>query len=101
MLGAAFTLALSAATAAADIITLTNGHVIEADRAWYEGTQLRYEKNGGVFGIPRGMVRSLDKAYAPEAAGDPDLATTIPSLPGPVAIAHQICRRWASGLDSV
>jgi len=35
------------------------------------------------------------------AAGDPDPATTIPSLPGPVAIAHQICRRWASGLDSV
>jgi NAD+ diphosphatase len=35
------------------------------------------------------------------AAGDPDPATTVPSLPGPVAIAHQICRRWASGLDSV
>jgi tetratricopeptide (TPR) repeat protein len=67
-------LALAAATAAADTITLTNGHVIEADRAWYEGTQLRYEKNGGVFGIPRNLVRSLDKAYAPEAAGDPDLA---------------------------
>jgi hypothetical protein len=24
----------------------------------------------------------------------------VPSLPGPVAIAHQICRRWATGLDS-
>jgi hypothetical protein len=35
------------------------------------------------------------------AAGDPDPATTVPSLPGPVAIAHQICRRWAHGLDSV
>jgi NAD+ diphosphatase len=35
------------------------------------------------------------------AAGDPDSATTVPSLPGPVAIAHQICRRWAHGLDSV
>jgi NAD+ diphosphatase len=35
------------------------------------------------------------------AAGDPDPATTVPSLPGPVAIAHQICRRWANGLDSV
>jgi NAD+ diphosphatase len=33
------------------------------------------------------------------AAGDPDPATTVPSLPGPVAIAHQICRRWANGLD--
>jgi len=35
------------------------------------------------------------------AAGDPDPATTVPSLPGPVAIAHQICRRWATGLDSI
>src|SRR5437016_2382753 len=34
------------------------------------------------------------------AAGDPDPATPVPSLPGPVAIAHQICRRWAHGLDS-
>jgi NAD+ diphosphatase len=35
------------------------------------------------------------------AAGDPDPATTMPSLPGPVAIAYQICRRWATGVDSV
>ncbi len=35
------------------------------------------------------------------AAGDPDPAATVPSLPGPVAIAHQICRRWATGIDSV
>src|SRR5262249_1391233 len=35
------------------------------------------------------------------AAGDPDPATTVPSLPGPVAIAHQICRRWANAVDSV
>jgi tetratricopeptide (TPR) repeat protein len=72
-------LALAAAAGvragAADTITLTNGRVIEADRAWYEGAQLRYEKDGGVFGIPRSLVRSLNKAYAPEAAADPDLAT--------------------------
>jgi tetratricopeptide (TPR) repeat protein len=67
-------LSATAAAAAADTITLTNGKVIEADRAWYEGTQLRYEKNGGVFGIPRSLVRSLDKVYAPEAVGDADLA---------------------------
>jgi NAD+ diphosphatase len=35
------------------------------------------------------------------ATGDPDPATQVPSLPGPVAIAHQICRRWATGIDSV
>jgi len=38
---------------------------------------------------------------ARSALGDPDPATTVPSLPGPVAIAHQICRRWANGVDSV
>jgi len=73
-------LALAAAAAAAragaaDTITLTNGRVIEADRAWYEGAQLRYEKDGGVFGIPRSLVRSLDKAHGPEAGADADLAT--------------------------
>jgi tetratricopeptide (TPR) repeat protein len=35
--------------------------VIEVDRSWYEGTQLRYEKNGGVFGLPRSMVQSVDQ----------------------------------------
>jgi NAD+ diphosphatase len=35
------------------------------------------------------------------ANGDPDPATTVPSLPGPVAIAHQICRRWANGFDDI
>ena len=69
-------LALSTAAAARadDTITLTNGRVIQADRAWYEGDQLRYEKNGGVFGIPRSLVQSLTKGYAPEAVADPDLA---------------------------
>jgi len=38
---------------------------------------------------------------ARSASGDPDPATTVPSLPGPVAIAHQICRRWANGFDNV
>jgi len=45
----------------------------------------------------RDEVRDM---VARAAAGDPDPATTVPSLPGPVAIAHQICRRWAAGVDS-
>jgi NAD+ diphosphatase len=43
----------------------------------------------------------IREMVARAAAGDPDPETTVPSLPGPVAIAHQICRRWATGLDSV
>ncbi len=46
----------------------------------------------------RGEIRDM---VARAAAGDPDPATTVPSLPGPVAIAHQICRRWSFGRDSV
>ncbi len=70
------TAALGAAVSArADTITLTNGRVIEADRAWYEGTQLRYEKNGGVYGLPRSLVKHLDQGRQPETGqGDPDVA---------------------------
>ena len=38
--------------------------MIEADRTWYEGTQLRYQKNGGVFGLPRSLVQSVDQRPA-------------------------------------
>jgi hypothetical protein len=34
------------------------------------------------------------------AATGPDDPTQV-SVPGPVAIAHQICRRWSYGLDSI
>jgi tetratricopeptide (TPR) repeat protein len=74
----------------ADTITLTNGRVIEADRTWYEGGQLRYEKNGGVFGLPKSLVQSIDQRAAgapasPEVAqarerlrsGDPAGATRL------------------------
>lgn len=61
--------------ARADTITLTNGRVIEADRAWYEGTQLRYEKNGGVYGLPKTLVKQLDQRRpADRAQADPDVA---------------------------
>jgi tetratricopeptide (TPR) repeat protein len=59
--------------AAADTIVLTNGRVIEADRAWYEGTQLRYEKDGGVYGLPRTLVARVDGG-ASETGPDPDVA---------------------------
>lgn len=58
----------------ADTITLTNGRVIEADRTWYEGSQLRYEKDGGIYGLPRSLVKQLDQTASPEPASDPDIA---------------------------
>jgi tetratricopeptide (TPR) repeat protein len=69
---AAAAAAILGVPAAADTITLTNGRVIEADRAWYEGTQLRYQKNGNVFGLPRHLVQSIDQ----RAATPPDPEVT-------------------------
>jgi tetratricopeptide (TPR) repeat protein len=63
-----------AAPAAADIITLTNDRVIEADRAWFEGDQLRYQKNGGVYGLPRSLVKGLVQSGPTDPDADPDIA---------------------------
>ena len=64
---------LADGAASADTITLTNGRVIEADRTWYEGTQLRYMKNGGVFGLPKSLVQSIDQRAA-GAPASPEVA---------------------------
>lgn len=61
------------APGAADTITLTNGRVIEADRTWYEGPQILYEKNGGVFGLPRSLVKSLDQKAGSESSAEPEI----------------------------
>jgi tetratricopeptide (TPR) repeat protein len=58
----------------ADTIVLTNGRVIEADRAWYEGNQLRYEKDGGVYGLPKSLVARVDQGPVSAGAEDPELA---------------------------
>ncbi len=62
---------LGPASAQADTITLTNGRVIEADRAWYEGNELKYQKQDAVFGIPRQLVAKVERA-AP-TPGSPEL----------------------------
>jgi tetratricopeptide (TPR) repeat protein len=88
--------ALAVRFAAADTITLTNGRVIEADRTWYEGTQLRYQKNGGVFGLPRNLVQSVDQRAAVPA--DPEVAKARERLlagdtAGAVGILRQVLAR--------
>jgi tetratricopeptide (TPR) repeat protein len=72
--------ALLAQPVCADTIVLTNGRVIEADRAWYDGTQLMYEKNGGVYGLPRTLVKSLDQKTAESPSDDPDVIRARKSL---------------------
>jgi NAD+ diphosphatase len=46
--------------------------------------------------FPREEIRAM-VARAAEGADDPSRV----SIPGPVAIAHHICRRWSYGLDEV
>ena len=48
----------------------------------------------------RWFSRDEVREMVTRAAAGPDDPTRV-SLPAPVAIAHHICRRWSSGLDSV
>ena len=61
------------AGAQADTITLKNGRVIEADRAWFEGSQVLYERHGGRFGLPRSLVDKVEQTTPPEPSSDPDV----------------------------
>ena len=48
----------------------------------------------------RWFSREEVREMVARAAAGPDDPTKV-SLPSPIAIAHHICRRWSSGLDSV
>lgn len=48
----------------------------------------------------RWFSREEIRAMVARAASGPDDPSQV-SLPGPVAIAHHICRRWSHGLDSL
>ncbi len=63
----------SSGVALADTITLANGRVIEAERAWYEGKEVRYSKGGGTYGLPRTSVRSVDQSAPFAPSTDPDI----------------------------
>jgi tetratricopeptide (TPR) repeat protein len=65
--------ALLSSSAGADTVVLKSGRVIEADRAWFEGSELRYEKNGGIYGLPRDLVVKLEQKSAGGVVTDPDV----------------------------
>lgn len=48
----------------------------------------------------RWFEREEIRAMVARAATGPDDPTQL-SVPGPVAIAHQLCRRWSNGLDDI
>jgi hypothetical protein len=65
---------------AADVIHLKNGHTISADRAWKEGSQVRYQKNGGVYGIPLSLVVRIVEEERPAATPSADVSAARRSL---------------------
>jgi tetratricopeptide (TPR) repeat protein len=64
---------LLAGGAAADTITLIDGRTIEVDRAWFEGTEVRYEKAGLLAGMPRRLVKAVNQKTPPVSTSDPDV----------------------------
>ncbi|HEY7411678.1 MAG TPA: tetratricopeptide repeat protein [Vicinamibacteria bacterium] len=83
-----------AVSAGADTITLTNGRVIETDRAWFEGNEVRYEKAGGVYGLPRTLVARLDRRAAGDGAPDADVVAARERLAAGDAVeAVRLLRR--------
>ena len=61
-----------AGTAGADSVVLKSGRVIEADQAWFEGSELHYRRNGTVYAVPRSLVERVDTADGSAALEDPD-----------------------------
>lgn len=72
VLAAALFLASFAPGLRGDTIVLKSGRAIDAEGAWYEGNEVRYRKDGGIYGIPRDLVEKLESRSG-EAGLDPDL----------------------------
>ncbi len=65
--------ALLPLAAGADVIVLTNGRTIQVDRVWYEGNQVRYAKDGGVYGLPKSVVARVEQQAPVQSSQDPDV----------------------------
>ena len=72
---AAFVLAF-AGGAGADTIVLEDGRLFDADEAWYEGSVLRYRKDGRLFDLPRHAVSHVESAGPEGTLVDPDVRSS-------------------------
>jgi hypothetical protein len=85
-----------AAPAAAEVVVLQNGRRIHVDKAWYEGAEVRYERDGGIYGVPRNLVRAIE----PDSNGSVPQASpnAVPSSsPAPVAPPFRV--RYEGGMN--
>jgi tetratricopeptide (TPR) repeat protein len=78
LLAAAF--AALAGPAAADSVVLTSGQVIEAEQAWFEGSELRFRRRGTVYAVPRSLVSRVSAADGSPGLPDPDARTSAERL---------------------
>lgn len=69
-----------AAGASADTIVLVDGRVLDADQAWYEGSVLRYRKNGSLYDLPRDAIAHVTPADGGTVLLDPDIQRSGESL---------------------
>jgi tetratricopeptide (TPR) repeat protein len=73
--------------------------VIDADRAWFEGNEVRYEKNGGIYGVPKTMVVRVDSHSSPAASADPDVLKARERLAAQDPVEATRLSRVALGRD--
>jgi hypothetical protein len=52
---------------------LTSGRVIEADRAWVEGANVRFRRNDAIFSMPRELVVRVETGGWRPGLEDPDV----------------------------
>jgi tetratricopeptide (TPR) repeat protein len=66
-------LAALAGPAAADTIVLTSGRVIEAELAWFEGSEIRFRQAGTVYSVPGSLVARVAADDGSPVLEDPDI----------------------------
>ena len=73
--------ALAAATARADRLHLEGGGVIDADRWWIEGETLHVESAEGSVGLPRSMLRRVERTEPVKKKAKAEVAAPKAELP--------------------
>jgi hypothetical protein len=61
-----------AGRADADSVVLKSGRVIEADQAWFEGSEVHYRRNGTVYAVARSLVERVETPDGSTPLEDPD-----------------------------
>ena len=66
--------------AGADTIVLVDGRVLDAERAWYEGSEVRCRRDGAVYSLPRALVERVEASSGEREPLFPDVERSRESL---------------------